>query len=42
MFQIKWCTKQKMFSMYGVPFVEELVLVHWATPINLLQHTRIY
>ena len=22
MFQIKWCTKQKMFSMPGVPPVE--------------------
>ena len=22
MFHIKWCTKQKMFSMHSVPFVE--------------------
>ena len=45
MFQIKWCTKQKTFSMQGIPFVtnvgistlgntNQLILTHMHILIN--------
>ena len=42
MFQIKWCTKQRMFSMHGVPFVESTGIGTPGNTINLLQHTCTY
>ena len=35
MFHIKWCIKQKMFSMQSVPFVEITSIGTLGKPINL-------
>ena len=34
MFHIKWCIKQKMFSMHSVPFVEK-------TSVGTLDNTKL-
>ena len=35
MFETNRCTKQKMFLCMVCHLLKELVLTHWATPINL-------